>query len=131
MSILKLNELCANRRAFVLFILVSALIFQAVVLLFPSPPFFVLLICVVVFAGEWVDAVRARLDAIGLRSSQWLPGVYGLFVNLVCLVPLYYFFAIGRFIVPAFFFVLHLPLMIRNNAIVEQRRAPIPGPPLN
>jgi hypothetical protein len=94
-----------------LFILVSALLFLVFVLLLPSAPSFVSMLCIIIFAGEWAAVFKARLAAVGLPHSRWLIALYGLFVFIAC-VLLFHFVSNGRFLVPGLFVLLNMPLVI-------------------
>jgi hypothetical protein len=111
MTFLNLNEVCTTRWTYMLFILVSALLFLAFVLLLPSAPSFVSMICVISYAGEWGAVFKARLVAVGLPQSRWVVALYGLFVFIACFL-LSYLASKGRFFFPGLFVLLNLPLIL-------------------
>jgi RHS repeat-associated protein len=112
-------EMFARRWPYVLFVLVSALLFLTFVLVLSttspakglSLPFLVVLFCLIVYAGEWGEILRARLAAVGLPHSRWVIGPYASLVCIACFL-LCYFISKGRFLAPGLFVLLHLPLVI-------------------
>lgn len=109
MAFLDLNEECAKRWPFMLFVLIGALLFLAVVLLFPSVPTLAGVFCIILFAGEWSGVLKARLTAVGLPHSRWMILLYGLLVYIACAL-LFFLFSMGRFLTPGLFVLLNLPL---------------------
>jgi len=107
-------EVFARRWPFMLFILVSALLFLIFVLFFlPTASTHEALIsfCLVVYAGEWSEILRARLAVVGLQHSRWVIGLYVSLVSTACFL-LCYFVSKGRFFFPGLFVFLHIPLVI-------------------
>jgi hypothetical protein len=78
MAFLNLDEECAQRWPYMFFVLTSASLYLAVVLLFPKLPFFADVLCIVIFAGEWSKVLRARVTAVGLPHALWMMSLYGL-----------------------------------------------------
>src|ERR1035437_8145293 len=114
MQFLNLDEVRTTRWAYLLFILVSALLFLGFVLIFPTAPPIVGSICLVIFAGMWSAVLKARLIAVGLPHSRWTLLFYALLVYISC-VLLFYFVTKGRFLVPELFVLLNLPLVILKD----------------
>jgi hypothetical protein len=111
MSLLNLEEMCARRWPYVVFVLVSASLFLACALLFRSDPFYIGRICIFMFVGEWSGALKGRIKAAGLRPSRWLRFLYGLVVIGSCTL-VFFLTPIGRFLTPGLFVVLNLPLAL-------------------
>jgi hypothetical protein len=117
-----LFEIFARRWPYILFVLVSALLFLPFVLILPTPSttevlplsFLVVLFCVVMYAGLWSEVLRARLAVVGLPHSRWVIGLYASFVCIACFL-LCYFSSKGRFLMPALFVLLNLPLAFVNE----------------
>jgi len=114
MTLLNLEEVYARRWPFALLILTGALLFLVFVLLFPSDPLYLCRICIFMFVTEWSGALRARIKAVGLRPERLVHFLCGLLVIATCTLV---FFAVpdGRFLTPALFVLLHLPLVLRNE----------------
>jgi len=114
MALFGLNEVCAGRRPFVLFVFVSALLFLAFVLLFPAAPYPIWLFCMLILAGEWFDVLKARLSTVGLPHSRRTMFAYAL---LVCAVfeLLFHFAPHARLLAPGVFVLLNIPLVILKD----------------
>jgi hypothetical protein len=112
-------EVFARRWPYVFFVLVSALLFLAFVLFLPKAstvevlplPFLVVSFCLIMYAGEWSEILRARLAVVGLPHSRWVIGLYASLVCIACFL-LCYFVSKGRFLAPGLFVLLHLPPVI-------------------
>ena len=112
------EEVFAKRWSYIFFILVSALLFLAFVLFWPtglayeasSLPFLVVLFFLVIYAGVWASALRGRLKAVGLPHSRWVIALYSLFVYMACFL-LSYYVSKGRFIALGLFVLLNMPLV--------------------
>jgi hypothetical protein len=111
MPFANLNEACTTRWTYLLFILVSALLFLSFVLLFPTAPPIAGSICLIVFAAVWSTVLKARLTALGLPHSRWVLLLFALVVYIACVV-LYYLVFNGRLFVPLLFVILNTPLVI-------------------
>ncbi len=68
----------------------------------------------IMVAGEWGDAVRMRLKAVGLPRSWWVMLLYGSFVYTACALP-FYLSSKGRFLAPGLFVLLNLPLAVMRE----------------
>ena len=127
-------QVFARRWPYVLFVLVSALLFLAFVLFLPtastrealSLPFLVVLFCLIMYAGEWSAILRARFALVGLPHSRWLIALYGLFVYLACFL-LSYFVSKGRFLAPGLFALLNMPLFILKEESSVPGAPPVTG----
>jgi len=109
----------AKRLPFMFFVFASALLFLVFVLFFEpkisirgaSPlPLFLISLCLIIFAAEWSEILRARLGAVGLPRSRWVIGLYVSVVFISCFF-LCYFVSKGRFLFPGLFAILNLPLI--------------------
>jgi hypothetical protein len=114
MPFLNLNEVCATRWTYMLFIFVSALLFLAFVLMFPVAPPIAGSICLIIFAGLWSAVLKARLIAVGLPHSRWVLLLCALLVYIVCIL-IFYAFSKGRFFVPVLFVIMNMPLVILKD----------------
>lgn len=123
MSLLNLNEICTTRWTYMFFILVSALLFLAFVLIFPTAPPIAGSICLIIFAGEWSSVLKARLIAVGLPHSRWVLLLFALFVYIACAL-VFYLVSKGRFFVPGLFVLLNTPLIVlKGKPSVRERVA--------
>jgi hypothetical protein len=127
-------ETFERRWSYLLFVLGSALLFLTFVLFLPTTataevlplPFLVVLFCLVIYAGEWSEILRARLIVVGLPHSRWLIALYGLFVYIACFL-LSYFVSKGRFLAPGLFVLLNLPLVILKEKPSVPDALPLTG----
>ena len=125
----------ARRWPFILFVSVSALLcFTFVLFCLPTAtphealplPFLLITFCLVVYAGEWSDILRARLAAVGLPHSRWVIGLYASLVSIACFL-LCYFVSKGRFFFPGLFVLLNLPLFILKEKSSVPDAPPLTG----
>jgi hypothetical protein len=128
-------EVFAKRWPFMLFVLASGLLFLTFVLFFlPTAStheafplsFLVLSFCLVVYAGEWSEIVRARLAAVGLQHSRSVIVLYASFVFIACFL-LCYFVSKGRFFFPGLFVLLNMPLVILKEKSSVPDAPPLTG----
>jgi hypothetical protein len=129
-------EVFARRWPYMLFVLFGALLFLTFVLFLPttptaeasSLPFLAVMFCLIFYAGEWSDILRARLAVVGLPHARWLVLLYGSLVYIACLL-LFFFVPNGRFLAPGLFVLLNLPPAI----LKEKSSVPgaTPDPPMN
>ena len=112
-------EMFAKRLPFMFCLFASALLFLVFVLVFESKssirgasplPLFLISFCLIIYAAEWGEIVRARLGVIGLPRSRWVIGLYVSVVFVSCFL-LCYFVSKGRFLFPGLFVILNLPLV--------------------
>jgi len=103
-------------------ILAVASIWLAFTPVLPGVPTLVWLLGFAVLGSFWVDALRARLEMVGLPHPRWL--VLPIMVVVITACAPLYTVRIGPFVAPVFFVIFHLPLVVLSDKPRGPKRRP-------